>query len=730
MSDHGVLRRALVLCTAVMLACTLLPVPAGAADVVVWQAQGGAAWDGVPGARFGQRVAVWGDTAVAGAPQDSMETGAVYVYQRLGPMWMPTEKLTADDGVPGDRFGASIAVCGDTVIVGADLANTSAGEDAGAAYIFVHADSAWSQQAKLTAPVAEPYTYFGWDVAVDGDTVIVGELWGDAAGVDKAGAAHVYTRSGGLWTHRRTLVSPVPRTYERFGCSVDLHRGTAVIGADSANTPTIDNTGAAYVYTGSGASWTYRQKLVASDAAWGMFFGDPVKVDRDTIVAGARYTDGQRGAAYVFRRAASGTWSQEAKLVATDRAAGDYFGESASVSGDVVIVGAYGCDTTGGVNAGAAYVFRRSGTAWPQLSKLTASTGAANDQFGSAVAVRGGVVLVGAPADDNERGVDAGMVYAYAARTELSVGVTRVSGTNRYLTALAASKRGFPVGASAVVVATGENWPDALGGSALAGAAHGPLLLTRKDHLPAEVAAEVKRLGAVKAYVLGSTASVSAAAEDVLVTLLGRANVVRLGGSDRYATARLVADETIRLYDFTYIQLAFVATGSNYPDATAAAPFAAWRGIPIVLANVRTGAVSLPPEVRTVFVLGSNAAVPDSIYESLERRLGDPARITRLEGPNRYATAVKVAQRAVSFGMEWNGVGLATGENFPDALAAGPMLATNGSVLLLTRQANLPGETYSALHAERASIASMFIFGDINAVSSSVETAAKAAAGL
>ena len=247
--------------------------------------------------------------------------------------------------------------------------------------------------------------------------------------------------------------------------------------------------------------------------------------------------------------------------------------------------------------------------------------------------------------------------------------------------------------------------------------------------MAAEVVAEIRRLGAVKAYVLGSTASVSAGVEDALVAALGRENVVRLGGVDRYATARLVADEVIRLQGPHFSGIAFVTTGLNYPDATAASPLAAYLRIPIALANPRASSVYLHADVDEVVVLGSEAAVPATIYDYLVDRLGT-GHVVRSGGVNRYATAAMVADAGVIAGMQWNGVGLATGENFPDALAAGPMLATNKSVLLLTRPTMLPGETQTTLFANRLSIASMFIFGDTNAVSSSVETAAKAAAGL
>jgi putative cell wall-binding protein len=300
-----------------------------------------------------------------------------------------------------------------------------------------------------------------------------------------------------------------------------------------------------------------------------------------------------------------------------------------------------------------------------------------------------------------------------------------VAGSNRYATSVEASKKGFPTGAKTIVVATGANWPDALGGSALAGAVDGPLLLTKPDTLPSEVSYEITRLKATKAYILGSTASVSSAVEKQLKGL--GLTVIRLGGANRYETARLVADETIKILGSSYQGHAFVATGLNFPDATGAAPVAAALGRPILLANVSAGTVSRPPAVKKVAILGSVAAVPSSIESALKTTLGS-ANVTRLSGANRYDTAAMAAQLGVNAGMRWDGTGLATGLNFPDALSGGAMLGKFNSVMLLTRPDTLAGEARTKLYNNRAAIDTLFIFGDTNAVSAAVEAAAKTAA--
>lgn len=323
-----------------------------------------------------------------------------------------------------------------------------------------------------------------------------------------------------------------------------------------------------------------------------------------------------------------------------------------------------------------------------------------------------------------------GVVYQVLDGSPGTGGVlTRLAGANRYETAVAISQAAFPSGATTVVIATGMAWPDALGGSSLAGAVSGPLLLTRPAALPTEVLAEIGRLGATKAYVLGGTAAVSAAVENTLVAKLGRANVVRLGGADRYETARNVADTLLEILGTQYAGDAFVATGADFPDAAAASPLAAALGRPILLANPTSGAIYVPTGTKRAAILGGTAAVSGTVEAALRTGLGS-ANVVRLGGANRYATAAIIAQTGVDAGMRWDGVGIATGTDFPDALAGGTMLGGLDSVVLLTDSMTLSGEAAAVLSANRSSINRVFIFGGTNAISAGVELEVQLAAGL
>jgi len=308
-----------------------------------------------------------------------------------------------------------------------------------------------------------------------------------------------------------------------------------------------------------------------------------------------------------------------------------------------------------------------------------------------------------------------------------------VAGATRIDTAIAASQEAFDAGeADTVVVATGYNWPDALGGAALAGAYDGPILLTKPDDLPSTVASEIQRLGADNAVILGGTSAVNAAVEAELNALLS-GTVERISGSDRYATARAVAAKTVELLGSDYDGTAFVATGGKFPDALGASALAAAKCWPIYLADPRydlpavtTGAMQTAG-VTDVIVLGGTAVVTPQVETTLKGLVGT-ARVTRLAGDDRYDTACVVAQYGVDHaGLFWNRAALATGQNFPDALAGGILQGRSNSVILLTPATSLDSGVRAKLETNADQIAELRYLGGLNAVTQAVRDAAEAA---
>ena len=276
-------------------------------------------------------------------------------------------KLVASDAAEGDYFGGSVAVSGDLVVVGVS-GDDHAGAYSGSAYVFRMTNASWTQVAKLVASDAAEGDEFGESVAISGDLVVVGAYGNDAAGSD-SGSVYVFrtTNGGASWTETAKLVASDGAKWEYFGRSVAISGDLVVVGA-VADDDDDSNPGSAYVFrtTDDGASWTQTAKLLASDAAAGDRFGDPVAIRGDLVVVGAFGDDHAgvlSGSAYAWRTTDDGaSWTQTAKLVASDAAAEDYFGRSVAISGGLVVVGAYGNDDAGS-RSGSAYVFPADGSA-------------------------------------------------------------------------------------------------------------------------------------------------------------------------------------------------------------------------------------------------------------------------------------------------------------------------------------------------------------------------------
>ncbi len=432
------------------------------------------------GDRFGQAVAISGDTLVVGADQEkSIATGvngdetnnsrstagAAYVFVRSAGVWSQQAYLKASNTGAGDRFGGAVAISGNTLVIGAteessnatgidgDQANNTA-NDAGAVYVFNRTGTVWSQQAYLKASNSEAGDRFGRSVAISGDTLVVGSSDGsNATGVNGdetdnsaigAGAAYVFTRTAGVWSQQAYLKASNTDAIDGFGSSVAILGDTLVIGAsgEDSNAIGIDgdqtdnaasNAGAVYVFNRTGTVWSQLAYLKSSNSEAGDVFGFSVALSADTLVVGAMgeasnatgvngdQTDNSlsaAGASYVFTRTA-GAWSQQAYLKSSNPGQGDFFGNSVALDGDTLLVGAQNEDSNAtGVDgdqtdnstldAGAAYVFTRSGTAWSQQAYLKASnTGVNNARFGFRVGLSGNTLVTGAPNEaSNATGVD------------------------------------------------------------------------------------------------------------------------------------------------------------------------------------------------------------------------------------------------------------------------------------------------------------------------------------
>ena len=367
--------------------------------------------DASVGDKFGRSTCLDGETMVVGAYGVENETGAVYVFTGSGPDWAQQAKLTADDGELSDRFGWSVAISAETIVVGT-MYDDDLGGNAGAAYVYVRSGDTWTCEAKLLADDGEAVDKFGDAVSIDGDTIVIGAT-GDDDGADQAGAAYVFVRSGGTWTQQAKLVHDDPTKWDEFGTSVAIEGDLVAIGS-IGDDDEGDCAGAVYMFERSGTVWTQRAKLTASDGASSDNFGASVTLRGDSLIVGSPGDDDMgptSGSAYVFTQAGE-SWKQEAKLVASDGSDNAQLGAAVSLIGDIAVVGAGNETNPLGIGAGSAYVFVRSRRGWSEAAKLLASDGDECDSAGSSVCLSGDTAVMAARNDD-DGGENSGSVYVF-----------------------------------------------------------------------------------------------------------------------------------------------------------------------------------------------------------------------------------------------------------------------------------------------------------------------------
>lgn len=350
------------------------------------------------GEEFGVSVSLSGDVLVVGDSADDQratDAGAAYVFRRTPQGWRQEAKLVPADAAAGDGFGGSVSISAERIIVGS-CGNDEAAQDAGAAYVFRFNGASWPVEAKIKATDATAQALFGCTVAISGDRVAVGAF--------NIGAAYVFRRTGTTWTQEGKLTGSDVVPGMAFAQAVAISGDAVLVGVLGGAV-----NGAAYVFRLTGVSWAQETKLTASDGVPEDFFGWSAALSGDLATVGAPFfklpppprmsaVTNEPGAAYVFRRS-GGVWGQEAKLTANDIEENARIGIGVALQDDLAVIGAdHGCCIT----PGAAYLFRRVSGAWQQNAILTPSDSTPVDLFGSAVAVDGNYIAVGAYGDESD----------------------------------------------------------------------------------------------------------------------------------------------------------------------------------------------------------------------------------------------------------------------------------------------------------------------------------------
>ncbi len=403
---------------------------------------------------YGNSVAIDGDYAVVGASNEDKDgtganvladAGAVYILKYNGTTWGEIKKIVASDRATNDYFGYSVSISGSYIIVGAyyedeDESGANTLLNAGSAYIFAKDQGGtdnWGQVKKIVASDRAAGDYFGNSVSISGSNAIVGANLEDedATGgstFGNAGSAYIFVKDqggDGNWGQVKKIVASDRAAEDYFGTSVSISGNYVIVGAyyedeDAVGGATLSSAGSAYLFAkdqGGTDTWGQVKKIVASDRAANDYFGRSVSISGNYVIVGAYQEDEDAtggspyvnaGSAYLFAKDQGGTnnWGQIQKIVPTDRAAGDYFGATVSISGSNAIVGSYrdgedasGANTLG--NAGSAYIFAKDqgGTNnWGQIQKIVPTDRAAEDYFGFAVSISLTNAIVGAPKEGED----------------------------------------------------------------------------------------------------------------------------------------------------------------------------------------------------------------------------------------------------------------------------------------------------------------------------------------
>jgi hypothetical protein len=384
------------------------------------------------GEEFGSSVAISGDYAIVGAPENN--TGSVYVYKRNGDIWVQSAKIIPSGGESSDRFGSSVAISGDYVIIGAYYDDNVVGEGSknysGSAYIFKLEGDAWIEKAKLVADDAGYEDGFGASVAINGDYAVAGAPYNDTGSgsqTRRSGAAYIFKHDGDSWVQSSKFVPYDGRAQDEFGSSVSINGDYAVVGAPYADMGGVSgdpDSGAVYVFKKSEGTWIFQTKLTGRDEELYDYFGSAVSIGGNYIVVGSTYNnsgsngiENYSGSAYVFKKDGY-NWIEKTKFAGSDSKENDKFGAAVSISGDYAIVGAPNNDTgnNGSVKlTGSAYLFKRNGESWKEQAKFSADDIKTNDGFGGSVSITKNYIAVGVPGSDvgGYGGEDAGSAYIF-----------------------------------------------------------------------------------------------------------------------------------------------------------------------------------------------------------------------------------------------------------------------------------------------------------------------------
>lgn len=366
------------------------------------------------GLAFGTTVSVSGDRLVIGAPGfdgPGKDSGVVYAYRHDGAAWMLESLIESPEAAAGDMFGSVVSLSGEAFVAGAPGSDTAA-TDGGRGYVFRHDGTSFALEATLSPVTLSAGDGLGYAASMDGEVLAIGAPFDDIPAPD-SGAAYAYRFDGTNWNLEARMSQPHPVAGDHFGCALSVRGDVAMVGADGRDFERADS-GGAFICRFNGSEWFQDFDLGPSDHDVADHAGSAVAAgDVFGFVGAPSDNDGgeDAGSVFVWQITATQRWAEHSKLTATTDGVGEEFGQSVDIDGDVAIVGANG-DRDMGMDAGAAFIWERSGDIWVERQKIHAWAGAPGDHVGLRVGIDGEFAIVSAHYDD-EAFLDAGAAYVF-----------------------------------------------------------------------------------------------------------------------------------------------------------------------------------------------------------------------------------------------------------------------------------------------------------------------------
>ena len=362
--------------------------------------------DGASGDRFGRSVSIYEDTIVVGAYNKNINSkGSVYIFEKNSDgNWEEIQKIMSSSIFSNDNFGYSVSIYEGTIVVGAHTYYNNRGS----AFIYEkNSDGNWEQKQKITASDGKTNDNFGYSVSIYEDTIVVGAYFNDYGG-----SAYIFEKnSNRIWEQKQKITASDGKTSDYFGRSISIYEDTLVVGADGDDDKGYSS-GSAYIYEkNSNGLWNQIQKITASDEESYDYFGYSVSIYENAIFTATR-DSANMGALYVFEKNQIGNWEEIQKIRGSNIRRDDYFGYSVSIYEDTIVVGTIYNDFYKD-KPSSVFIFEKNQDGiWNEIQKITASDGTKGDYFGYSVSIYEDTIVVGARYDD-DKGVDSGSAYIF-----------------------------------------------------------------------------------------------------------------------------------------------------------------------------------------------------------------------------------------------------------------------------------------------------------------------------